>query len=326
MLKILRRGGLVVLALAVLLWLANNSLFVSVPEDAQPRLLSHRGVHQTFSQVGLENDTCTAERIYPLTHDFIENTIASMRAAFHAGADVVEIDVHLTPDGVFVVFHDWTLECRTEGEGVTERTPMRVLRTLDIGYGYTADGGQTYPLRGTGVGLMPTLEEVFEAFPEGRFLINFKSRRVDEGEELAALLAAHPAWREATFGVYGGGPPTRAAMAATSGLRGYDDRSELECLTRYIALGWSGYVPEACRDAIVVVPSSHGWLLWGWPRRFERRMREAGTEVILLGDYGGGGFTSGIDNIEHLDMIPRGFGGYVWTNRIEVVGPAFDAR
>ena len=38
-----------------------------------------------------------------------------MRAAFDSGADVVELDVHLTPDGKFAVFHDWTLDCRTDG-------------------------------------------------------------------------------------------------------------------------------------------------------------------------------------------------------------------
>jgi glycerophosphoryl diester phosphodiesterase len=36
-----------------------------------------------------------------------------MRAAFDLGADIVELDVHPTVDGSFVVFHDWTVECRT---------------------------------------------------------------------------------------------------------------------------------------------------------------------------------------------------------------------
>jgi glycerophosphoryl diester phosphodiesterase len=40
------------------------------------------------------------------THGFIENTIPSMQAAVAAGAQVIELDVHLTPDNVFAVFHD----------------------------------------------------------------------------------------------------------------------------------------------------------------------------------------------------------------------------
>ena len=50
---------------------------------------------------------------------FLENTLPSMRAAFEAGADIVEFDIHPTTDGHFAVFHDWTVDCRTEGRGVT---------------------------------------------------------------------------------------------------------------------------------------------------------------------------------------------------------------
>ena len=89
-----------------------------------------------------------------------------MRAGFAAGADIVELDVHPTTDGEFAVFHDWTLDCRTDGQGVTREHSMAYLKKLDIGHGYTADGGKTFPFRGKGIGLMPTLAEVLEAFPQ----------------------------------------------------------------------------------------------------------------------------------------------------------------
>ena len=110
------------------------------------RLIAHRGVHQTFHRENLENDTCTAERIYPPEHDYLENTLRSMEAAFAAGADIVELDVHPTTDGHFAVIHDWTVDCRTEGTGETRSHDLAYLKTLDIGYGYTADGGATYPV------------------------------------------------------------------------------------------------------------------------------------------------------------------------------------
>jgi hypothetical protein len=75
-----------------------------------------------------------------------------------------EIAVHPTADGHFVVFHDWTLECRTDGYGVTRQHTLTELKALDAGYGYTADGGKTFPIRGKGVGLIPSLDEVFAAF------------------------------------------------------------------------------------------------------------------------------------------------------------------
>lgn len=200
---------------------------------------------------------------------------------------------------------------------------MSVLATLDIGYGYTADGGETFPLRGLGVGRMPTLAEVMAAVPGGSFLVNFKSARAQEGDALAAGAAGHPEWRPALFGAYGGGPPTEAALAGIDGLRGYSDRSARDCLIRYLAVGWTGIVPAACRNAYVPVPANYAWLLWGWPHRFAARMREAGSEVILLGpldpfDPG----SAGIDTLDQLSLVPDGFDGFVWTNRIEIVGPA----
>lgn len=131
---LLSLGGLTTLILGILAYL-------SFPRPLPPKpssftLISHRGVHQTFSREGLENDTCTAKRIYPPTHNFIENTIPSIRKAFEYGADIVEIDIHPTTDNQLIVFHDWTLDCRTEGKGITHEKSTKNLVKLDIGYGY----------------------------------------------------------------------------------------------------------------------------------------------------------------------------------------------
>jgi len=90
----------------------------------------------------------------------IDNTLTSIAAAFAFGADAVEIDVRRTKDDQFVLFHDYALDCRTDAIGpVAEHTALE-LKAIDVGYGYTADSGQTFPLRGKGIGLMPTLADV----------------------------------------------------------------------------------------------------------------------------------------------------------------------
>ena len=313
-------GGLAAFLTAVTLY--NASWFEAPHGDGRIRLLSHRGVHQTFSKEGVGNDTCTADRIYPPTHDFIENTLPSMAAAFAAGADVVELDVHLTPEKVFVVMHDWTVDCRTDGKGVTEELGVAYLKSLDVGYGYTADGGKTFPLRGKGVGLMPTLDEVLARFPDKRFLINFKSRRAEEGDALAALIATHPEWRNAIWASYGGAEPTDRSIDLIAGLRGYTGRSMMKCLIDYELTGWTGLVPQSCRDTVVVVPSNLAWAVWGWPHKFTRRMEEAGSSVIMLGPFSGGDIgSSGIDSADQIGAIPDGFAGHVWTNRIDLIAP-----
>ncbi|CAI9416643.1 hypothetical protein ANOBCDAF_03773 [Pleomorphomonas sp. T1.2MG-36] len=311
-------AGVVLVAGAV--YLLNASWLAEPASPGTPRILAHRGVHQTYSRVGLDAETCTAARIDPPSHPFMENTIPSMRAAFAAGADVVELDIHLTPDKVFAVLHDWTIDCRTEGHGVTEETPWTTLKTLDVGYGYTADGGKTFPLRGKGVGLMPRLEDVYAAFPEGSFLVNFKSRRVEEGEALAAMLNADPTARAATFGVYGGSEPTQAALKGVPGLKGFDRTMIKGCLLPYEAYGWTGIVPSGCRNTIVALPVDYAPYAWGWPHRFLKRMRDAGSTVILVGPYAGD-FSTGIDTEELAAKVPKGFDGYVWTNKVETIGP-----
>lgn len=308
-------------------WLWNASWLATPPADPQVRPIAHRGVHQIFSREDLDNDTCTAQRMLPQQHEFIENTIESMRAAFSAGAYAVELDVHPTTDGKLAVFHDWTLDCRTEGSGRTRDHDMAYLKTLDVGFGYTADGGRTFPLRGKGVGLMPSLDEVLAEFPEGRFVVNFKSREAREGPMLAALVGANPQWRAAIWGSYGAAEPVDTAKAALPELKAWTRGGLMDCLLSYLGYGWTGVVPAACRDTMVMVPVNYAWLLWGWPNRFVQRMHDAGSEVILIGPYTSGDpGTSGIDDAETLAQVPETFSGYLWTNRIELIGPLAPQR
>ena len=185
----------------------NNTNHLAAPREGKPVFLAHRGIAQRFDERELKNDTCTAARMLPSSHEYLENTISSMRASFAAGADIVELDVHPTTDGEFAVFHDWTLDCRTDGHGVTREHSMAYLKKLDIGHGYTADGGKTFPFRGKGIGMMPTLAEVLATFPQARLLINVKSRDPSEGEKLVAVLNKLPAERRAQIMVYGGDEP-----------------------------------------------------------------------------------------------------------------------
>ncbi len=326
-----RKIVLGVAAVIVAILVFNTGFWVS-PPDGRPRLIAHRGVHQTFDNNGLSRDGCSAERIYPPTTTYLENTLPSMAAAFAAGADIVEFDVHPTTDGQLAVIHDWTVDCRTEGTGVTRELDMATLKSLDVGYGYTADGGQTFPFRGKGVGLMPEFGEAMDAAPPGgRYLINFKSREAREGDMIAERLAAHPEWRDRIWGVYGGDEPTYRTKELLAGdgspLAAYGTRQVRDCLVQYAALGWSGFMPGPCRNTVVMVPINMTFLAWGWPNLFQQRMAAAGTEVVLLGEFSAGDpGTTGIDDVETLAKVPDGFAGYIWTNRIEVIGPAARAR
>ncbi len=323
--KLLRYSLSILVLLAAVIWLNNTSL-LSAPVKDSPTLLAHRGLGQTFTRDDLDAETCTATRIYPPEHAFIENTLQSMQAAFAAGADIVELDIHPTTDGHFAVFHDWTLDCRTDGKGVTREHTLAELKALDVGYGYTADGGKTFPFRGKGVGLMPSLDEVLAAFPDKRFLVHIKSNDASEGDKLAAFLSRLSPDARARLAVYGATPPIEALHAKLPDMR-YGSKTSLKtCVFGYIKLGWLGQVPDACRSGLMFVPSNIAPWLWGWPDRFQQRMREAGVDVFILGPYDGGKFSTGIDEVEQLNDLPRGFGGGIWTNRIDRIGPAVRGR
>jgi glycerophosphoryl diester phosphodiesterase len=311
-------AAIVVIAAAIYI---NNTNHLAAHRDGKPVLLAHRGIAQRFDERELKNDTCTAARMLPPSHEYLENTIDSMRAGFAAGADVVELDVHPTTDGEFAVFHDWTLDCRTDGRGVTREHSMADLKKLDIGHGYTADGGKTFPFRGKGIGLMPTLGEVLAAFPQARLLINVKSRDPSEGEKLATVLNKLPAERRTQIMVYGGDEAIEVVRTRMPDVRTISRAAIKSCLIGYIGYGWSGVVPKACRHAMVMLPINVAPWMWGWPDRFLNRMKAANSEVFVLGPYRGGEFSSGIDTPEQFARLPQNYSGGIWTNEIEAIAP-----
>ena len=316
MLKIVGVSGL---ALTAFVFLNNTNLFVSRP-PGMPKLLAHRGLAQDFDRTNLQGDTCTAERMLPTAHDYLENTIPSMRAAFELGADVVEIDVHPTTDGQFAVFHDWTLDCRTEGHGATRDHTMAELKAFDVGYGYTADGGKTHPFRGRGEGMMPSLDEVLTKFPDRGFLINVKSGDPEEGALLGARLATLSPEQRDRLMVYGDERPLVELRTRVPEIRTLSKPSIKACLTRYFAYGWTGIVPDACRDKFIAVPLNVAPWLWGWPNKFLNRMEGVGSRVFVQGDYTGG-WSTGIDTRQDLARLPEGYSGGILTDRIEVIAP-----
>lgn len=318
----MRRVRTLIIA-AVAIWVAfvfaNNSSLLAKGTSGKPTLLAHRGISQDFDKTDLKNDTCTATRMLPPTHAYLENTIASMRASFAAGADVVEFDVHPTTDGQFAIFHDWTVDCRTNGHGVTRAQSMAYLRTLDIGYGYTADGGRTFPFRGKGIGLMPSLSEVLATFPKKRFLINIKSNDPNEGRLLAAALHDQSIDALDRLMVYGGDAPVAAFQAEMPGVKAMSRSSLERCLTSYLAYGWTGVVPSACHNSIIFVPINIAPWLWGWPNRFLDRMATSGSAVFVIGPYYGGEFSTGVDTAADVHRLPNGYSGGILTNEIRTV-------
>jgi len=70
-----------------------------------------------------------------------ENTLASFNQAISDGADIIETDIHLTKDGVFVCIHDPTVDRTTDGTGQVKEMTLYELKKLSAGY--NRDGFQS---------------------------------------------------------------------------------------------------------------------------------------------------------------------------------------
>jgi glycerophosphoryl diester phosphodiesterase len=94
-----------------------------------------------------------------------ENTLEAFRLGVEAGADAIELDVHLTADGKLAVVHDPTLDRTTDRTAVVAAVTMDEIRAADAGWGFPGPGGD-YPYRGRGLSV-PTLPEVVAWLPAG---------------------------------------------------------------------------------------------------------------------------------------------------------------
>ena len=248
-------------------------------------IIAHRGVSQPFRKDHLGNRTCTASRIYKPENDYIENTIASIQAAFEYGATIVEFDIRPTKDRQFAVFHDDKLDCRTNGKGKVSDYTVADLKQLDIGYGYTFDGGKTYPFRGKGIGKMPTLEEVLHNFPNKKFLIDNKSgNNLEVAEMLVKTLSRLSISDQKNIFLWS---PDLAFEYVHKRLPNITrlllpfDQQKRFFITYLLTVGMM-HVDDAYRDQGLALPIKYTKYIWGWPNRFLNKVYGAGARFYLV--------------------------------------------
>ena len=140
-----------------------------------------------------------------------ENTLPAFAAAVDLGYRHLETDVHLTRDGVVVAFHDPRLDRVTDSAGAIEDLDIAAVEAADAGYGFSPDGGQTFPFRGQGV-RVPRMEELLDRWPQARINIDPKSDAVVD--PLMALLDRHAAWDRVCLGSFSDARLKRIRSAA----------------------------------------------------------------------------------------------------------------
>jgi glycerophosphoryl diester phosphodiesterase len=118
-----------------------------------------------------------------------ENTLDSFRQALAVGAECLEMDVHLSSDGVAVVIHDPRLDRTTDAAGVVAQLPAEQIQQADAGAKFTPDG-HTFPYRGRGL-RVPLFEDVLREFNDVPLLIEVKTPNA--AGEVRRLIELHHA-------------------------------------------------------------------------------------------------------------------------------------
>lgn len=114
-----------------------------------------------------------------------ENTLAAFGLALQRQADGIELDVHLSRDGVPMVIHDETLERTSNGRGAVAARSARELQSLDAGSWFSpAYGGE----------VIPTLEQVLQLVGS-RARINIEIKSSAAAAAVLALLHRYPGSR-----------------------------------------------------------------------------------------------------------------------------------
>lgn len=110
-----------------------RSLYHALPKGRKPYLMAHRG----------NRARCP------------ENTLAAFARAISDGADILETDLHLSADGVFMCIHDATVDRTTDGRGEVREMTLAQLKTLSASCGAPAFIDER----------IPTLEELAASLP-----------------------------------------------------------------------------------------------------------------------------------------------------------------
>jgi len=101
-----------------------------------------------------------------------ENTMVAFDLGLALGADGLELDVHLSRDGVVMVHHDHGLDRTTNLRGPINQRTAEELAQADAGWHFRQ--GDEYPFRGCGIGV-PTLADVLARHRSVRVIIELKT-------------------------------------------------------------------------------------------------------------------------------------------------------
>jgi glycerophosphoryl diester phosphodiesterase len=226
----------------------------------------------------------------------LENTLAAFAHAVELGYTYLETDVHVTSDGVLLAFHDTVLDRVTDRTGQISDTTYAEVQQALIG----------------GRERVPTLAQLFDAFPHARFNIDLKSAGAVEA--LAAFVEERDAWDRLLVGSFS----ARRMAAFRRRTRGRVATSAHPLEVAAFVLSPSARLARwltGGRPVALQVPHRQGRLLVA-SAGLVRRARAAGVQVHVW---------TVDDPIEMNTLLDRGVDG-IMTDRTDILRDVLRAR
>ncbi len=211
----------------------------------------------------------TAHRGYSTKYP--ENSIAACQGGYEAGADCIEIDVHLSADGVVVLMHDSSINRTTNGTGNIASMTLQQLKQYKLKYKSGALSDES----------IPTFEEVLQQFQgkDVKFLCELKSSQAALPQKCVELIKKYGMENQVVFISFTANQLTSAKqyMNVSTGLllsaTGFSDAGDtLGTLNAYfekqtdtlnyhatMAINYGNLSSEFLRDA-----NDRGVTLWTW--------------------------------------------------------------
>ncbi|WP_444917617.1 glycerophosphodiester phosphodiesterase [Microbulbifer sp. JMSA003] len=129
--------------------------------------------------------------------EFPQSTALAFDVALEQGADILELDVHLSKDQNIIINHDADLEKNAGVLDKIEDLTLGEIKALDAGYQFTLDNGNSYPYRNQGHTFL-TLNELFERYPNTIFNIEIKPNNKVLSEKLWQVIVDYRMEKQVT--------------------------------------------------------------------------------------------------------------------------------
>jgi glycerophosphoryl diester phosphodiesterase len=200
-----------------------------------------------------------------------ENTIPAFDLGLAAGADGLELDVHVAADGEAVVVHDATLDRTTDATGPVAARTARELAAVNAALRCGVELERPWTGQRAGI---PTLREVLRRYPSVPVVIEMKA--ASRGAAAAVVRAVRDCGAEARVCI---GSFSHEAVRAVRVLAPEIATSASQPETRWALYGsWVGLPPWRPRYRAFQVPERAGGHVVVSPR-FLRAVHRAGAAL-----------------------------------------------